>query len=127
MCDATISAVDFEYQDILKIIRALDINKAHGYDNISIGMIKICDSIIAKPLSIIFCDSLNSGIFPDNCKRSNIVPVHKKRKQAVYTELSPCALLPISSKIFERLIFNLLYKFVEETIVLFQSIRIQEN
>ena len=93
MCDATISAVDFAYQDILKIIRTLDINKAHGYDNISIGMIKICDSIIAKPLSIIFCDSLNSGMFPDNCKISNIVPVHKKRKQAIYTELSPCVII----------------------------------
>ena len=35
LCNATILAVDFEDQDILKIIWALDINKAHDQDNIS--------------------------------------------------------------------------------------------
>ena len=64
--DATVSTVDFEDQDILEIIWALDINKAHGHDNISKRMIKICDSSIVKPLSIIFRNSLNFGIFPDN-------------------------------------------------------------
>ena len=33
MCDATFLADDFEVQDILKIIWAIDINKAHGHDN----------------------------------------------------------------------------------------------
>ena len=66
LCDATISAVDFEDQDILKIIRALDINKAHGYDNILTRLIKICDSSIVKPLSTISRNSLNSGVFLDN-------------------------------------------------------------
>ena len=40
LSDATISAVDFEDQDIVKVIRALD--------NISTHMIKICDSSIVK-------------------------------------------------------------------------------
>ena len=60
LCDVTILGVDFEDQDILKIICAVDINKAHGHGNISIGMIKICDSSNIKPLSVIFCNSLNS-------------------------------------------------------------------
>ena len=33
MCDATFLADDFEVQDLLKIIWAIDINKAHGHDN----------------------------------------------------------------------------------------------
>ena len=114
LCDATISAVDFEDQDILKIIRALDINKAHGHDNISARVIKICDSSIVKLLSIIFCNSLNSGIFPDNWKRSNIVPVHKKGNEQLIQNYHPVSLLPITSKIFERLIFNSLYNFFDE-------------
>ena len=46
-----LSSVVFDDQDITKIIRALNINKAHGHDDISIRMIKICDSALAKPLS----------------------------------------------------------------------------
>ena len=88
LCDATISAVDFEDQDILKIIQALDINEAYGHDNILTHMIKICDSSIVKPFSIIFHNSLNSGIFPDNWKRSNIVLVHKNgNKQLIPNKL----------------------------------------
>ena len=86
---------------MLKIIRALDINKARGHDNISTCMIKICDSSIVKTLSIIYRNSLNSGIFPNNWKRSNIVPVHKKGNKQLIQNCGPVSLLPISSKIFE--------------------------
>ena len=116
MYDATISAVDFEGEDILKIIWALDINKAYDHDNTSTPMMKVCDSSIVKPLSIIFRNSLNSEIFPDNWKRSNIVAAHKKGNN--YRSV---LLLPISSKISERLIFNSLYKFVEENSLFYSN------
>ena len=48
------SSVVLDDQDIIKMIRALNINKTHGYDDISIRMKKICDSALVKPLSIIF-------------------------------------------------------------------------
>ena len=48
------SSVVLDDQDIIKMIRALNINKTHVYDDISIRMIKICDSALVKPLSIIF-------------------------------------------------------------------------
>ena len=79
--DATILVIDFEDQYILKIIRALDINKTHGHDHISKCIIKIYDSSIVKLLSTIFRNSLNSGIFPDNRKRWKIVPVHRNTKK----------------------------------------------
>ena len=65
-------------------------------------------------MSIIFRNSLNSGIFPDHWKRSNIVPIHKKGNKQLIQNYRPVSLLPISSKIFERLIFNSLCKFIEE-------------
>ena len=60
---------------ILKIIRALNINKAHGYDDISIRMIKMCDKSLLRPL---FKNSSQSPCYPDIWKRSNIIPAHKK-------------------------------------------------
>ena len=38
-----------ENDDILKLIRSLNIQEAHGPDDISIRMIKICDSVRVKP------------------------------------------------------------------------------
>ena len=67
-------------------------------------MLKICDSAIVKPLTILSKNCISLGIFPDNWKKSNICPIHKKGDK----------LLPIYGKMFERLIFNSLYQFLEE-------------
>ena len=40
-----LSSVNFEKEDILKLIRNLNVNKANGHDNISIRMLKIRDSV----------------------------------------------------------------------------------
>ena len=77
--DSKLSSLQFEDKDIIKIIRSLNINKAHGYDDISIRMLKICDLAIIKPLSIIFRNCINHSTFPDLWKKSNICPIHKKR------------------------------------------------
>ena len=44
-----LSTFHFTSYDILKIIKNLEPNKAHGHDMISIWMIKICDTSICKP------------------------------------------------------------------------------
>ena len=77
-------SLNFNEDEILKIIRALNPQKAHGYDDISIRMIKICDKSLLKPLIILFKNSTKSSQYPDIWKRSNIIPVHKKNdKQLV--------------------------------------------
>ena len=49
-----------------------------GHDEITIRMIKMCASAIAKPLPILFRNYLGSECFPKEWKKANIVPVHKK-------------------------------------------------
>ena len=64
--------------DSAKIIRSLDRNKAHGYDEISLHMIKIYASSISKPLATIYRNYLENKCFHKEWKKANIVPVHKK-------------------------------------------------
>ena len=75
LSSVTFSAVE----DIGKIIQFLDHNKAHGHDNISIRMLKICGDTICKPLEMIYSQALTSGSFPSEWKKGNIVPIHKKK------------------------------------------------
>ena len=49
---SNLSVTNFTDDDILKIIRSLNINKTHGHDDISIRMIKICHKSILEPLYI---------------------------------------------------------------------------
>ena len=69
--------------DILKTIRSLDVKKAHGHDDISRRMLKICDDAIVDPLKILFENSVDQAVFPSRRKKANMIPVHNK-KQKVY-------------------------------------------
>ena len=73
-----LSTLKFCTDDIVKIIKSLDPNKAHGHDEISIRMIKLCATPISKPLSILFRNCFENQCFPNEWKKANIVPVHKK-------------------------------------------------
>ena len=107
-------SLDFNENEVLKIIRSLNIHKAHGYDDISIKMIKICDKSLLKPLIILFENSTKSSHYPDIWKRSNIIPVHKKNDKQLVKNYRPISLLPIFRKNFEKIIFNKIYYFVME-------------
>ena len=50
----------------------------YTYIYIYIRLLKICDSSIVRPLSIIFKNGLQTGTFLSNFKKSNVVPIHKK-------------------------------------------------
>ena len=41
-------------------------------------MLKTCDSEVAEPLSLIYKNCIDSGIFPDQWKRTHIIPTYKK-------------------------------------------------
>ena len=100
---------------ILALIRALEVNKAHGWDDISIQMIKICDESLVKPLVKIYQFSLDSCIFPNRWKRANVVPVYKnKGDKSVVKNYRPVSLLPIFGKIFEKCIFDSIYTYFED-------------
>ena len=71
-------SLDFNEEELLQIIRALNINKADGHDDISTRMIKIYDKSLLKPLPDLFRNSIKSSCYPDIWKKSNIIPVHKK-------------------------------------------------
>ena len=97
------------HNDISSIIKNLDSNKAHGCDNISIKMIQICGESIALPLKLLFETALKEKKFPDIWKLANVVPVHKKEEKKLLKNYRPISLLPIFSKIFERVIYNSLF------------------
>ena len=60
-----LSTIIFKDEDVLKIIKSLDINKAHGHDNISTRLIQNCGAEVMKPLSFIFKNCIQYGIFPN--------------------------------------------------------------
>ena len=96
------------------MINNQDSDKALSHDMIPIRMLKLCGETICRPLNIIFKMCLNTGKFPSECKKGNVVPIHRKDDKQNVKNYRPVSLLPICDKIFERLIYNIMYNFLTE-------------
>ena len=104
-------SLDFNEVELLQIIRALNINKAHGHDDISIRMIKICYRSLVKPLIVLLRNSIKPSGYPDILKKSNIIPVHKKISNWLKTadQILFCLSLVKSSKKILSIEFKTFY------------------
>ena len=77
-------------------------------------MIKICNEVIIPLLLILFETALRSGIYPDQWKKANLIPVHKKNSKNLLKNYRPISLLSICGKIFEKCIYNRIYSYFED-------------
>ena len=50
------------------------------------------------------------AIYPDIWKLANVTPIFKKGEKQLIQNYRPISLLPICGKIFEKIVFNNLYK-----------------
>ena len=101
-------------EEVRKILVSLNISKANGPDNISNRLLKKTADSIAKPLAKLFNKSLSLGKFPTLWKDANVTPVFKKNDKQNKTNYRPISLLPNLGKVFERAIFNHLYKYCQD-------------
>ena len=105
-----IEQIPIENEHIVSLIRKLNPNKANGSDGISGHMLLLCDDLVVLPLRIIFGNILSTGTYPDIWKLANVTPIFKKGDKQLIANYSPISLLPLCGKIFEKNIFNNLYK-----------------
>ena len=71
-------------------------------------------SSVCRPLQIIYKSCLDKGKFPQEWKKANVVPVHKKNDKQLVKNYRPISLLPICGKIFERILYNSLFDFLNQ-------------
>ena len=76
---------------------------------------------IMYPLSILINQSFSTGTFPEKLKIAKIIPLHKKNEDNIMNNYRPISLLPIFSKIFEKVVQNQLYSYLNSNNLLFDS------
>ena len=98
-------------EEIKAIIRDLPTNKA-ARGEIPVNMLGKSNSTFDE-LTKCVNYALTNGKFPITLKNANVTPVRKKDDPTNKTNFSPVSVLPLFPKVFERIIYNQLGKYMD--------------
>ena len=86
------------------ILKATQISKAAGIDNLSGRFLKDGAKFLSKPISDLCNLSITSEKFPDICKVAKLKPLYKKGSLTEPCIYRPISLLPLISIVIEKAI-----------------------
>ena len=81
----------------------------------SAKLLRECADLISDSLAYLFNQSIKTGIFPDEWKSARVTPLYKNAgKRNDMTNYRPISIVPVVAKVFERIIYDQLYKYLND-------------
>ena len=106
--------------EIDKIIKSLDSNKSSDIYGMSPKLLKILSPAISETLSNIFNESFALGVLPDHMKLAMITPIFKGGSKLDVSNYRPVSVLPIISKVLEKLMLTRLTKYLDKSKIIYE-------
>ena len=96
-------------------ISNLDAKKSGTFMNIPVKLLKEAVDIVAQPLTDIWnFEVINGQKFSSQLKLADITPLHKKLETILKENYRPVSLLPVVSKLFERIMQKQMVAYIEK-------------
>ena len=106
------------YEVVLREIRSLRDDCSTGPDIIPTSILKLVSDIIASPPTHIISTSIQQGNFPDQWITAKVTPIPKVINPEANSDYRPISILPVISKVFERIIAHQICEFIEKENIL---------
>ena len=103
------------------VSKLIDSKNSTGCDGLSNTLLKSIKLNLVKPITLIVYQMLTTGIFPDKLKIAKVIPLFKKGDKSIFSNYRPISLLPSISKLFEKVIYQQLYKYFEDSNLFYES------
>lgn len=106
---------------IEKTINKLATKTSTGFDNLSTKLLKSINSVLSPIITLIFNQSITTGIFPSKLKIAKVTPIFKKGTNNLLDNYRPISILPAISKVFEKIMFQQLHTYFQSNNLYFNS------
>jgi hypothetical protein len=101
-------------EEITDIVHNLKSNKASGPDGLAPKVLKHIIPCLVAPLTLLFNKSFELGVFPNELKIAKISPIFKGEDKELVMNYRPISVLPVLSKVLERLMYNRLLNYFDQ-------------
>ena len=108
-----------EHASVLTLLQQVNHSKSAGIDNLTGKFLKEGAPVLASPIRDLINLSISLSSFPDDCKIAKLKPLYKKEAKTKPKKYRPISLLPLISKIIERITHDQTQVFLDENNILF--------
>ena len=91
---------------VQQLLEDINPSKSAGLDNLIGKFLRDGASVLAAPISDLCNLSISLSTFPDDCKIAKLKLIYKKESKSEPKNYRPISLLPLISKIMEKIIHN---------------------
>ena len=119
-----LSSFQFDLVDgdtIVKTLNSIKSKSSSGHDGISTKLLKFLSPPLMSPLWVIINQSLITGIYPDKLKIAKVILLSEKDDKAKTNNYRPISHLSSISKIFEKVVYNQLYRYFKQNKLFYDS------
>ena len=118
--DLNFQLLEMSPEKISSILKGLNPSKAAGIDNLPGKFLKDSAHVLARPISQLCNLSIKLNSFPRSCKIAQVKPHFKKGSKTDPQNYHPVSLLPLLSKIIERIVHDQTEKFLSKNKLLYR-------
>ena len=96
---------DTSVNNVKNLLRKLKLKKSPGSDNLSPKILHASCNVLAGPIAHLYSLSVLQKSLPTQWKLANIQPIPKKKNPTI-NDLRPISLLPVLSKVLEKIVLK---------------------
>ncbi|XP_072037659.1 uncharacterized protein [Amphiura filiformis] len=119
--DTKFKFIEITNAEVMDELNSLSPKKASGLDDICVKLLKYGKEAVVPILCKIFNMSLKQGCFPDDLKIARVIPIYKGSNQDEFSNYRPISILPVCSKLLEKIVHSQLYNYVTDNNILYKG------
>ena len=112
--------IEVSEEKVSQVLKDINPIKSAGIDNISGRFLKDGAPILSSPITQICNLSIRLSSFPTRCKVAKLKPIYKKGCRTETQNYRPISLLPLVSKIIEKVIHALTQSYLSRNNILYK-------
>ena len=114
VCDQILSNIVTTNEEIIEICKGINVNKSSCIDNVSSEILRDVFLAVPEKLCVFFNNCFTAAAIPDSWKHAKITPLPKGGNDQIVTNYRPISLLPLLSKLIEKIVHKKLYAHLTE-------------